>query len=70
MRADFDDERNRRSIEKLHAAGVRLAGGAAGRPEGPLEGLTFVVTGTLSSDESRSEAEARIRALGGKVGSA
>jgi len=70
VRAYFDDERNRRIVEKLRAAGVRLA---EERPEaakeGPLAGQAFVVTGTLSS-MSRAEAEERIRSLGGTAGSA
>ncbi len=63
---------NRRVIEKLRSSGVRMeqdtlpttvvaASGAA-----PFAGMTFVVTGTLSAF-SRSEAEGRIKGLGGKV---
>jgi DNA ligase (NAD+) len=64
----FHDEQNRALIEKLRAAGVRLeAAGPAGR-EGPLQGLTIVVTGTLSR-WSRNEVESTIRRLGGAVGS-
>jgi len=54
-------------IEKWRAAGVRMADESP-EDEGPrpLEGLTFVVTGTLS-DFSRDEASEAISARGGKV---
>jgi DNA ligase (NAD+) len=66
----FRQEGNRRIIEKLRKAGVRLEREKvkAGREELPLAGLEFVLTGKLESF-SRPEAEARIKALGGKVGS-
>jgi len=66
--AYFQTEANRRMIEKLRRAGVRLE--AEGKPpaEGPLQGLQFVITGTLASF-SRSEAEERVRRLGGSAGS-
>jgi DNA ligase (NAD+) len=54
-------------VEKLRAAGVRLTGEAAAR-EGPLQGLTFVVTGSLER-WSRNEIEALIKKLGGSIGS-
>ncbi|MBN9493451.1 NAD-dependent DNA ligase LigA [bacterium] len=61
---------NRSIVERLIAAGVDPH--ETPRPtapaEGLLAGLTLVVTGTLSS-MSRTEAEERIRSLGGKVGS-
>jgi len=41
---------------------------AAGAPESPIAGKTFVLTGTLST-MSRSDATARIEALGGKTSS-
>ena len=66
VRAYFDDEDNRRIVEKLRSAGVRLAEERAAREEGPLHGLTFVVTGTLST-LTREEAEERIRELGGSA---
>jgi len=67
----FRQEGNRQIIEKLRKAGVRLQReeGKAAKPEQlPLAGLQFVLTGKLES-LSRSEAEARIKALGGKAGS-
>jgi len=63
----FQDDANRRLVEKLRRAGVRLEGEAAAR-EGPLSGLSFVVTGTLSR-WSRNEAEDLIKSLGGAAGS-
>ncbi len=66
--AYFADEENRRIIEKLRQAGVRLAEERAARKEGPLHGLTFVITGALQS-MTREEAEERVRELGGSAGS-
>jgi DNA ligase (NAD+) len=69
----FSIDRNRELVEKLRAAGVNFAGpgGASGEAaattEGPrLDGLTFVLTGTLSS-RTRDAAAALIKARGGKV---
>jgi DNA ligase (NAD+) len=67
VHAWFQDDLNRRLVEKLRRAGVRLQGETAAR-EGPLSGLSFVVTGTLSR-WSRNEAEGLIKSLGGAVGS-
>jgi DNA ligase (NAD+) len=67
VHAWFQDDSNRRLVEKLRQAGVRLEAEAAAR-EGPLSGLSFVVTGTLSR-WSRNEAEGLIKSLGGAVGS-
>jgi DNA ligase (NAD+) len=69
--AFFRQERNRQIIEKLRKAGVRLEREKVkeARPgQLPLAGLEFVLTGKLES-LSRSEAEAKIKALGGKAGS-
>ena len=69
----FQDADNRAVVEKLLAAGVRLrqdslpaAVAVAPSDDAPFAGLTFVVTGTLSSF-SRKDAEARIKTLGGKI---
>ena len=63
----FRDENNRRLIEKLRRAGVRMAEEAPpAPPEGPLSGLAFVITGTLAAFP-RSQAEALIRQLGGRT---
>jgi DNA ligase (NAD+) len=69
--AFFRQKGNRRIIEKLRKAGVRLKRDKVeeAKPEElPLAGLEFVLTGKLESF-SRSEAEAKIKALGGKAGS-
>ena len=60
----FKDKKNRRLIEKLRRGGVRMEAEAPAAREGPLTGQTFVITGTLAA-LSRSEAEARVRSLGG-----
>ena len=68
----FQEPENRRVIEKLRVSGVRLEQDALPAPAivasgaAPFAGLTFVVTGTLSAF-SRSDAEGRIKGLGGKV---
>ena len=69
----FQAPANREVLDQLRTAGVRLEQdalpvAAAVTPSGnaPLGGLTFVVTGTLAGF-TRSEAEARIKGLGGKV---
>ena len=67
----FSEDRNRTVIDKLRAAGVNLEGPprAAAEESGgalPLSGLTFVLTGGLSS-RTREEAGAALEALGAKV---
>jgi len=69
--AFFRQKGNRQIIEKLKKAGVKLEKERVreAKPEElPLAGLEFILTGKLESF-SRSEAEAKIKALGGKVGS-
>ena len=63
----FAQEQNRRVIDKLLKAGVRFPKVVA-RRDGKFSGQTFVLTGTLSS-MTRTEAQKRIEALGGKVSS-
>jgi len=64
----FADERNAAELARLRALGLRWEKQrpAARRAEGPLSGMTFVLTGTLE-DLTREEAKRRIEALGGKV---
>jgi DNA ligase (NAD+) len=62
---------NKQIIKKLRKAGVKLEREKVGEglvPSLPLAGLEFVLTGKLESF-SRSEAEAKIKALGGKASS-
>lgn len=62
----FEDEANLRLIEALLAAGVSPEAPAQAVSGGPFEGMTVVVTGTLSSF-SRAEAEEAVRNAGGKA---
>jgi DNA ligase (NAD+) len=62
----FSEPRNRELVERLRAAGLQFTGESARPKGGPLQGLTFVLTGTLPS-LSRDEAKRLIEAAGGKV---
>lgn len=64
--AFFREERNRAILEKLKRAGVfpRAEKPAVTAEKLPLAGMEFVITGTLKSF-ARTEAEARVKALGG-----
>lgn len=66
----FQRPRHREIVQKLRRAGVTMDAQTSrqreARPEQPLSGLTFVITGTLPT-LSRSEAKALIEAHGGKV---
>lgn len=64
----FHDEQNLDLVEKLRKAGVKLTGEAKAGREGPLKGLTVVVTGSLMR-WSRNEVEALIKRQGGAIGS-
>ena len=67
--AFFADRRNRAEIERLRELGVRFekrAPRARRAVGGPLEGRSFVLTGTLAG-MTRDEAKQRIEAQGGKV---
>jgi DNA ligase (NAD+) len=59
----------RELIERLRRAGLRLEEAGAPPGEGPLAGLTFVITGTLPT-LTREQASERIALAGGRVASA
>ncbi len=62
----FREPRNRELVERLREAGLRFEHRVERTRGGPLEGLTFVLTGTLPT-LSREQARALIEAAGGKV---
>jgi DNA ligase (NAD+) len=62
----FSQEQTRHLIERLAAAGVNLRGNVIDRTARPLNGMTFVLTGTLPT-LGRDEATQLIEAAGGKV---
>jgi DNA ligase (NAD+) len=69
VREWFDEDENNELIEKLRAAGVRLADDViAGDAPKTLDGVTLVLTGGLESI-SREDATARAQAAGGRVAS-
>jgi DNA ligase (NAD+) len=62
----FREPRNQELVERLRAEGLQFTHELTVKKGGPLEGQTFVLTGTLPN-LSRSEAKAMIEAAGGKV---
>jgi DNA ligase (NAD+) len=62
------DARNRKLLDRLRKAGLNFKSALyqPAAPAGPLEGKTFVLTGTLPSLK-REEAAAKIEAAGGKI---
>ncbi len=66
--AFFGEEANLRVIYQLRSAGVRLEEEPSSSMEQALAGQEFVITGRLDT-LPRSEAEAKVRDLGGSVGS-
>jgi DNA ligase (NAD+) len=62
----FKDIQNRQLLEKLKAAGLKFESEEAELEGQRLNGLTFVITGTLPS-MSRDEAKGYIESHGGKV---
>ncbi len=67
----FANERNQRTIAGLETAGVKMWQELAPPDESarPWQGLTFVITGTLST-MTRREAEGKVKALGASTTSA
>ncbi len=65
VREFFDEARNVELIERLRAAGLTFTAEKRKRSS-QLEGLTFVLTGTLEG-MTREDAKAKIEAVGGKV---
>lgn len=63
--AFFHEENNIRIIHRLKNAGINMVSKEKGKDK-PLSGKEFVITGRLES-LSRSEAEARIKAIGGHL---
>ena len=68
VREFFTLPENRAVVEKLRAAGVNLREESGGAREGPLSGLTFVITGRLERF-SRDGAERLVKRSGGNVAS-
>ena len=68
LREYFGEAHNRETLAKLRAHGLRFVEEAPQRIRGPLSGKSFVLTGTLAG-MPRSQAKARIEALGGRVSS-
>ncbi len=65
IREFFDEEKNRALVERLRAAGLTFTAEKR-KKSSQLEGLTFVLTGTLPA-LTREDAKARIEAAGGRV---
>ena len=65
IREFFDEETNRRLVEHLREAGLMFTAEKR-KKSSELEGLTFVLTGTLPS-LSREDAKTKIEAAGGRV---
>ncbi len=68
VREFFALDENRALVEKLRAAGVNLRDDSGGAREGPLSGLTIVITGRLER-LSRNEGEDLVKRHGGAIGS-
>jgi DNA ligase (NAD+) len=62
----FREPRNIELIERLSAAGLRFNHQSKRPSDGPLAGLTFVLTGTLPT-LTRDQAKRLIESSGGKV---
>ncbi len=66
IRQFFEEKRNRELVERLREAGLQFTAAKHAKEDGPLAGLTFVLTGTLPTLK-RDEAKTRIETAGGKV---
>ncbi len=66
IRRFFDEPRNRELVDRLREAGLTFTHQKKERHLGPLDGLVFVLTGTMPV-WSREEAKEKIEAAGGKV---
>jgi DNA ligase (NAD+) len=66
VHAWFRDPANQKLVERLEAAGLRVEEQGEGPGSQALQGLQFVLTGTLES-MTRDEAKAAIEARGGRV---
>lgn len=62
----LSEDRVREQVERLRAAGLQMEQEAVEPADGPLTGLTFVLTGTLPA-LTRDQAGDRIQEAGGKV---
>jgi DNA ligase (NAD+) len=62
----FREQHNLELVNRLRDLGLQFHHDVVGRTSGPLDSLTFVLTGTLPT-LTREEAQARIEAAGGKV---
>jgi DNA ligase (NAD+) len=62
----FRESHNRELVDRLRAAGLTFTHETRHEHEGPLDGITFVLTGSLPT-LSREEAKSLIEAAGGKV---
>jgi DNA ligase (NAD+) len=66
IRTQLDDQRMRSLIEALRETGLRFAEQGPAPSDGPLNGCTLVLTGTLPN-WSREQATEQIMAAGGRV---
>ncbi len=62
----FREPRNRELVERLRSAGLKFDHPKKERKPSPLDGLTFVLTGTLPG-MTREQAAEKIEAAGGKI---
>lgn len=64
--AFFRDEANQELLKRLEKSGVNMTGEMRSQREGVFSGMTVVFTGELTSI-TRSEAETRVKELGGRA---